>query len=1064
MRINVFQWSSIKARVILFTLVIFMVSIWSLAFYNSHMQRQDMVRLLGEQQFSTVSLLANVIENQLVERFRALEAVANAMTPDVLVDRGALQGVLEHRRIFNHLFNAGSFVIGSDGIAIASFPVEMERIGVDYGDIEYIATALKDGKAVISRPVLGKKSQAPLFGMAQPIRDARGNVIGLLVGVTDLSKPNFLENITESHYGASGNYLIAAPRHNLFVTASDKTRLMRPLPAPGINPLHDRYASGHDGYGLLVNFRGEEELSAARHIPTAEWFLGLAVPTGQAFAPIDAMQSRMLLAAVLLTLLAGALMWLVLRHHLSPMFDAVKSLAMLTDSGQPPPALPINRPDEVGQLLRAVNRLLDTLRQRQEALILSEARFRCLTEMSSDFYWETDVDHRFTQRTENNLVDGHSLLSPLLVLGMCRWEIPSLTPDEAGWLAHRRVLDAHLPFRDVEISRVGAHGAVYHVSVSGDPMFNDAGHFIGYRGIGTDITVRKQADAELRIAACAFESQESMMITDEKGIILRVNQAFTASTGYEAGEVVGRSPQLLRSGRHSEAFYRNLWEQLHRTGSWQGEVWDRRKNGQIYPKWLNISAVKAENGTVTHYVGTHTDISERKDAQDKIALLAFSDTLTGLPNRILFQDRLQQALATSRRSGSHGALILLDLDNFKALNDTLGHDQGDLLLQQVAQRLLACMRAGDTVARLGGDEFVVMLEGLANDFKGAASDAEMLGEQIRAALNEPYQLAGYENRSTPSIGIAVFSGQHNSGQELLKQADLAMYRAKTAGRNTLRIFEPEMQVTATNRTRLEQDLHDALRLQQFILHYQPQVVHDGQITGAEALVRWQHPQRGLVPPAEFIAVAEETGLILPLGLWVMQTVCTQLARWSAWPELANLAVAVNVSAHQFHQPDFVERVLAIVQSTGADPRRLKLELTESLLVSNLDAVIAKMVALKSKGIGFSLDDFGTGFSSLTYLKRFLLEQLKIDQSFVRDVLTDPNDAAIAKTIIVLAQRLNLSVIAEGVESAAQRDFLNDAGCHGYQGYFFSQPMPVDDFENFVVARCVAPDHDDGVQH
>jgi diguanylate cyclase (GGDEF)-like protein len=402
-----------------------------------------------------------------------------------------------------------------------------------------------------------------------------------------------------------------------------------------------------------------------------------------------------------------------------------------------------------------------------------------------------------------------------------------------------------------------------------------------------------------------------------------------------------------------------------------------------------------------------------------------------------------------------GAILFIDLDAFKTLNDTLGHDKGDLLLQQVAKRLQTCVREGDTVARLGGDEFVVMLEELSESQDEVARQCEAVGEKILATLGQPYLLDGHAVRSTPSIGITLFDGQPNRIDELLKQADLAMYQSKAAGRNTLRFFDAAMQAIVNDRAALEQDLREALRLQQFSLYYQPQIMGEDRLTGAEALLRWQHPQRGMVSPADFIPLAEETGLILPLGHWVLQTACRQLAAWADHSATAGLSIAVNVSARQLHQSDFVEQVLAALQEAGANPGLLKLELTESLLVSNIESTIVKMAALKSRGVGFSLDDFGTGYSSLTYLKRLPLDQLKIDQGFVRDILIDPNDAAIAKMVIALATSLGLGVIAEGVELQGQRDFLARQGCHAYQGYLFSRPLPIDAFEAFVLRASAA---------
>ncbi len=469
----------------------------------------------------------------------------------------------------------------------------------------------------------------------------------------------------------------------------------------------------------------------------------------------------------------------------------------------------------------------------------------------------------------------------------------------------------------------------------------------------------------------------------------------------------------------------------------------------MFPEWLTITAVKNESGTVTHYISTHFDITERKKAEDKINELAFYDQLTGLPNRTLLQDRLKLAMIASTRHKHHGAVMLIDLDNFKTLNDTLGHDMGDLLLKQIAERLNACLHAEETVARLGGDEFVVILTGLDAMKSNAAGQAESVAERVLQALNQTYQLKEVSFNSTPSIGITLFQGQHVTAEELMKQADLAMYQAKDMGGNSIHFFDPAMQTVVVERSVLEAGLRRAIKENQFELYYQPQVTIDGMITGAEALLRWHHSERGIVPPSKFIPLAEETRLILPMGIWVLEAACARLASWAGRSSLADLSLAVNVSAHQFRQADFVEQVIAIIEKTGANPARLKIELTESLMVQNIEDIIDKMRKLKALGVGFSLDDFGTGYSSLSYLKRMPLDQLKIDQSFVRDVLTDANDAAIAGTIVKLAESLGLQVTAEGVETDEQREFLIRIGCHAYQGFLFSHPLPAEDFERLV---------------
>ncbi len=592
-------------------------------------------------------------------------------------------------------------------------------------------------------------------------------------------------------------------------------------------------------------------------------------------------------------------------------------------------------------------------------------------------------------------------------------------------------------------------GTPFWASVSIVVTSDDSGETV-LRLALNDITRDKRNQETLRVAAIAFESQEGMFITDADIKIVRVNQAFTKICGYHADEVKGQQPSIFTSERHDALFYKNIWDGIRQTGMWQGEIWNRRKNGEVFPEWLTLTVVKNEVGQPSHYVGTFSDMSARKLAEDQIKNLVHYDPLTRLPNRRLLMERLTQALANGARHVRKGALLFIDLDNFKTLNDTLGHYQGDVLLEQVALRLSACVQEGDTVARLGGDEFVVMLESLGESVLEAATRAEAFGEKILLALNQSYQIGASRHHCSASIGVTLFGmDPHETIDEPLKRADLAMYQAKAAGRNMLRFFDPEMQAVVTARAVMEAGLREALANNQLLLHYQAQVDTGGNLTGAEALVRWQHPQLGVVGPAEFIPMAEESGLILPIGEWVLETACTQLATWANEPAMAHLTLAVNVSPRQFGQADFVQQVKTVLKRTQANPKQLKLELTEGLLVSNVEEVILKMCALKEIGVVFSLDDFGTGYSSLAYLKRLPLDQLKMDQSFVRDLLTEPNDAAIARAIMALSHTLDLKVIAEGVETVSQRNFLHSIGCDAYQGFYFGMPVSAKDLADFV---------------
>jgi diguanylate cyclase (GGDEF)-like protein/PAS domain S-box-containing protein len=568
--------------------------------------------------------------------------------------------------------------------------------------------------------------------------------------------------------------------------------------------------------------------------------------------------------------------------------------------------------------------------------------------------------------------------------------------------------------------------------------------------VGTmqDITEQHASQGSLRLLHdCISRINDAIMITEAKDLgepgprILFVNEAFEQMSGYAAEDVIGKSPRLLQGPKTDSVQLERIQEALARRQAVKAELLNYARDGSEFWVECNISPVADESGETSYFVAVQRDITERKRAQAEIERLAFYDPLTGLPNRRLLLDRLQHAVEGTRRSGMSGALIFLDVDNFKTLNDTLGHDKGDLLLQQIARRLEGCVRRYNTVARLGGDEFVIMLEELGAGAEQAAARAEVVIEKIQAAFRHKFMLDGAEHHCTPSMGVALFDRNQNDIDDLLKRADLAMYQAKAAGRNTACFFDPAMQSSINARVALEREIREALQRGEFMLYYQPQKDGAGKTIGMEALIRWRHPERGLVSPDYFIRLAEETGLILPLGEWVMEAACRQLNAWARRGAASDWSVSVNVSASQFRHPQFVDLVLRVVEESGIDPRKLKLELTESVLVENPEETISKMARLRAAGLGFSLDDFGTGYSSLSYLKRLPLDQIKIDRSFVKDVLTDPNDAAIARTILALGQILGLQVVAEGVESLAQRDFLEALGCHGYQGYYFSHPLP-----------------------
>ena len=549
---------------------------------------------------------------------------------------------------------------------------------------------------------------------------------------------------------------------------------------------------------------------------------------------------------------------------------------------------------------------------------------------------------------------------------------------------------------------------------------------------------RKQAEIDLRIAAVAFESHEGMIITDAKGVILKVNQAFIESSGYQSEDLLGKTPRLLKSGRHDDAFYSEMWESINTYGKWQGEVWDRRKNGEIYPKWLTITGVKNLSGITTHYVGAHTDITDRKATEDEIKHLAFYDPLTELPNRRLLMERLKHAINVERREGKHLALLMLDLDRFKAVNDNLGHLAGDELLQQVASRITARLRDVDLVARLGGDEFIVLLEDIAQP-----EDAARIAEEIIVVIAQPFCLSHCDDvHIGTSIGISMYPQHGDTPETLIDHADAALYQAKDAGRGCFAYFSEDLTLATRERIALEARLRHAIENEELYILYQPQVdIASGRIIGVEALLRWQDSVKGLVMPSEFIPIAEESGLIVEIGAWVLRETCRQGRQWLD-EGFTPLTLAVNVSSHQFRRSNFCNTVAAVLEETGFPPEQLELEITESGLMERLleDTATVLLNRLRIQGIRLAIDDFGTGYSSLAYLKHFPLDVLKIDQSFIKDIPFHQDDMEIASTVIAMGHILGFRVLAEGVETFEQLSFLESKNCDSYQGYIKSEPL------------------------
>ncbi|CAD5371784.1 putative Diguanylate cyclase [Rubrivivax sp. A210] len=1178
---------SLKTRVTLITLLFLLAGIWSIAFYASRVLREEMQLVMGAQQFSAVTGMAREINDRLNDRRQALEIIAKEITPAIFWNQPALQALLDQRPLLQLLFNGGVFITGTDGTAIADVPHSAGRIGTNYLDRESVSIPLRDGKTMIGRPAMGKKLGAPIFSITAPVFDGAGKVIGAMVATINLGKPNFLDRISESHYGRSGGYLLIAPQHKMIVTATDKSRVMQPVPPPGINAMHDLYMQGYEGFGTAVSSRGVLELSAAKSIPATGWFIAAILPAEEAFAPVDSMLRRLFAGAMALTVLAGVLTWLLtrrmLRQQFAPMLVASRAIADRLSDDQPVQALPVSRNDEVGELIRSFNSLLESYARREELLKASEAfkevvlnsldseiavvdrngviqavntrwhqyslenslepgRPAAHTGIGSNYLAACDAgskagvegiesvrlgiesvlaghtpefgfeypcdspDRRrwfsmkvlplgpgaqagavitHTAITERKLAERALQRIQLMMErteGMARlasfeWEVdanvvtwspemyrifgrnpdlgvPNLqgltelyTPESAQQLLHAidKAVSDGTPY-ELELMTVQPDGNQRPCLTKGFPERDALGTVVRVSGLVQDITERRKEEEDLRLAASVFRhAREGIAITDAGGIIIDVNEAFSRITGYSREEVIGRNPRLLQSGLHDQAFYAAIWNDLLSLGHWDGEIWNRRKNGELFAELIAISAVRDASGRALRYVALFTDITAIKRHQSDLEHIAHFDALTNLPNRAVLADRLQQAMLQAQRRGQRLAVAYLDLDGFKAVNDQYGHEAGDQVLVTLATRMRQTLRESDTLSRMGGDEFVAVL----SDLDDMATSQAMLTRLLVAAA-QPVKLGQLTLQLSASLGVTFYpQASEINADQLLRQADQAMYQAKQAGKNRYQIFDAALDRDVRGRHESLDRIRQAVANKEFVLHYQPKVnMRTGQIIGAEALIRWQHPEEGLLAPGKFLPVIETHPLTVELGEWVIDEALTQVELWRA--KGLDLQVSVNVNARHLQQVDFVQRLQSILAAhPSVEPRSLGLEVLETSALEDIAQVSRVIEACSRLGVEFALDDFGTGYSSLSYLKRLGVAQIKIDQSFVRDMLDDRSDSAILLAVMGLAAAFKREVIAEGVETVAHGTALLQLGCELAQGYGIARPMPAEEMPTWA---------------
>ena len=670
----------------------------------------------------------------------------------------------------------------------------------------------------------------------------------------------------------------------------------------------------------------------------------------------------------------------------------------------------------------------------------SERRFERALDALDDGLWEWDIErHRVFYSPGYARLLG--LSEEALGDSFGTWEQRLHPDDRDSVLAqHRDLLQRRSQRLECTYRLRHADGNYRWVHARARLSGGHDGEPLRMTGVSRDVTEQRKANDHLRQAAAVFEAtQEGLLVTDDKGMILHVNPSFQRITGYSADEVVGRNPSMLKSGRQDDAFYQRMWQALNAEGLWCGEIWNRRKSGEVYPQWQHICAVHDEQGRLTHYVAVFSDLSSIKRSQHELDFLAHHDPLTGLPNRLLLRERIEQALARAEREQGSGALLLLDLDHFKHVNDSLGHSAGDQLVKTVAERLRGCLDEHASLARLGGDEFAVVLE------SQQPHHASSLAQRLLEAMHAPFEVQGQPIYISASMGVSLFPDDARDVDHLLRHADAALFQAKASGRNLYAFYTPELTARARSHVQVEAALRQALEHDELRVYYQP--VHDlasGQVVGVESLVRWQHPQRGLLMPDTFIGLAERTGLIIPIGEWVLDEACRQMRQWYAQGH-TDWRVAVNLSALQFCHAALVESVAATLQRHSLPANCLTLEITETTAMRDADTSLAILRQLADMGVDLSIDDFGTGYSSLLYLKRLPANELKIDRGFVRDLEQDSDDAAIVSAIVALGQALNLRIVAEGVETPRQQDFLTRLGCDSLQGYLLGHPCPAEQF-------------------
>jgi diguanylate cyclase (GGDEF)-like protein/PAS domain S-box-containing protein len=1080
---------SLSKKAALTAMLLFVCGMVPLVYFSTISLEKSLSELLVSHQESAVRNVAYNLEQKILLRAETLQEMADQLPATRIKDRAAIGNFLRQNIAMAHLFVNGVVVIGKDGFAVADYPVAGKRASSGYLELEYFREVLATGRPVIGKPRYGRFTHKAGVAIAVPIKNKRGELVGVLAGFIGLTDKSIFDQ-THARLGKTGAFILVSSADKIVIADTDEAHTLMPFDQPEHGSMSEAILDGRDKSQTIKDLYGNNALVTDVHILSGRWAVLGTLPVAEAFSPVRQLKLKIYIASAMIMLLIGGLMWWAMNRQLNVVGRATHSLRMMAFGQEPLHELPVGRHDEIGEMLIAFNKLQHqinrltqfyaALSRCNEAIVRSSSEqelFQQICRATVEFggmkmVWIGLLDQASllvkpvasygegTEYLDGILISesadepsGHGPTGTAIREGQPVWcqdylnDVNTLPWQQKGAKFGWRS-SASVPIRRGGKS-IGAitfySGEVGAFDQQARDLLNEMSMDISFALDNFDLD-EKRTQAEhtlLKLSLVVEQSPNVIIITDLDANIEYTNAAFSTVTGYSQEEVIGKNPRILQSDKTSRETYDHMWSLLSRGEIWRGELTNRRKDGSEYIESTLIAPVTQADGKITNYLAIQEDVTDKKKAEERIESLAHFDQLTGLPNRTLLNDRFKYALSLAQRSGEQLAVMHLDLDHFKNINDTLGHTLGDQLLMEVATRIKATLREEDTVSRQGGDEFMLILPG--TDAAGAAHVAT----KLMGSVSQPWQIGLHELSVTPSIGIAIYPNDGKDIETLLKNADTAMYRVKQISRNDFRFFTPEMQAHSARTLQLMNGLRYALARNELQLHYQPQLsIQDGHVIGAEALLRWTHPEFGMISPAEFIPIAEDGGQIIQIGEWVLRTAVRQLKDWldSGMPPLV---MAVNISSVQFRQSNIVELVTRILDEVKLPHEYLELELTEAVAMGDPQAAIGVIDKLYEQGIRMSIDDFGTGYSSLSYLKKFKVYKLKIDQSFVRDITDDPDDKAIVSAIINMASSLGIKTIAEGVETPGQLAFLRLQGCDEVQGYYFSKPVPAEAFEAFV---------------